>query len=211
VCPHAARWLALQCFIRGDPRVVRYAEPIHRGRTRHGGQYRDGEAAKNPSSRPGKRRGPDQRGVAPTWALLTLPRCPFIGPKAGPKRPGNYDSGHLASCFRDRGTLGRPPLSAPPLSLRRRHRPGAAAGSVGSTAAFMRGGPSEFRLRLRAGVVLFPSVPLRASPLTSDPGSTGIMRGSHRGPRSARPLRLIKYWLKVKSPRDAMGRGMGKW
>src|ERR1700731_483621 len=26
------------------PRVVRYAEPIHRRRTRHGGQYRDGDA-----------------------------------------------------------------------------------------------------------------------------------------------------------------------
>jgi hypothetical protein len=30
-----------------------------------------------------------------------------------------------------------------------------------------------------AGVVLFPSVPLRASPLTA--GSTGIMRGPHGG------------------------------
>jgi hypothetical protein len=43
-------------------------------------------------------------------------------------------------------------------------------------------GPSGFRLRLRRrrpGVVLFPSVPLRASPLTA--GSTGIMRGSYGG------------------------------
>ena len=53
------------------PRVVRLAEPIHRRRTRHGGQYQDGEAGGDPrnctpnsrkrrarkrSARPGRRR-----------------------------------------------------------------------------------------------------------------------------------------------------------
>jgi hypothetical protein len=47
-----------------------------------------------------------------------------------------------SSCFARSASLSsRPPLSAPPLSLRPRHRPGdAAAGSVASMADFMRDG-----------------------------------------------------------------------
>jgi hypothetical protein len=88
-----------------------------------------------------------------------------------------------SSCFaRSVSLSSRPPLSALPLSLQPRHRPGdGAAGSAASTAGFMRDGAigvsATATAAARDGAI---SIRIAAS-VPSDPGNTGLMRGSQGG------------------------------